>query len=383
MTWKNGRQLATLQDSDDNISYTYSSKNIRISKIVNGIKYTYAYLDGLLMYETRGESKFYYSYDIGGNLYSVKYTLTDSSNMQTYFFTHNSRGDIIGVYSDTGVLSAKYEYDAWGNILSITDSNGSAITDQNHIANLNPFRYRGYYYDSETGLYYLMSRYYDPVTHRFINADGYFQSGGSILDTNMSTYCRNNPIIFIDPFGLYVTVITIYGDANVFFGVYDSISFAIDDKGGMAVQRSYVDYNNNNAYIGFADAGVGVSVSFIWDAETVMDLEENQTLNIGASLGSGPSVGLDLISLDEYDVIHSENESGLSFSLGVGAGIDIHSYTTTTKTLWANNKANQKNETKTSHSTTVRNSPTTVKTCRTCGRPTFICNIHTHYQNFY
>ena len=87
---------------------------------------------------------------------------------------------------------------------SITDQNGNAITSETHIGNLNPFRYRGYYYDTESGFYYLMSRYYDPVTHRFINADGYFQSGGDILDANMSAYCANNPIMNWDPTGTEV-----------------------------------------------------------------------------------------------------------------------------------------------------------------------------------
>ncbi len=131
----------------------------------------------------------------------MKYTLTDDSERKSYFFTHNSFGDIIGIYSGSGALTAKYEYDAWGNILSITDGNGNEITDTNNIGLLNPFRYRGYYYDSDTGLYYLMSRYYDPVTRRFLNADGYFQAGGDILAANMSAYCRNNPITFIDPTG--------------------------------------------------------------------------------------------------------------------------------------------------------------------------------------
>ena len=155
----------------------------------------------MLMYETRGEAKFYYSYDANGTLYSVKYTLTDSSDLMTYYYTHNSRGDIVGIYNGAGQLRAHYEYDAWGNVLSVTDQNGNLVTSSTHIGNLNPFRYRGYYLDTETGLYYLMSRCYDPVTHRFVNADGYFQSGGSILDTNMSAYCGNNPISFVDPTG--------------------------------------------------------------------------------------------------------------------------------------------------------------------------------------
>ena len=127
--------------------------------------------------------------------------MTDDGAEYSYYYTYNSRGDIVGIYNGAGELKAHYEYDAWGNVISITDNNGNAITDPNHIGNLNPFRYRGYYQDTETGLYYLMSRYYDPVTHRFINADGYFQSGGSILDANTFAYCGNNPVTRSDASG--------------------------------------------------------------------------------------------------------------------------------------------------------------------------------------
>ena len=203
MTWKNGRQLATFTNGDTSISYGYDSDSVRTTKTVNGVKYTYAYLNGQLLYETRGDAKFYYSYDSNGILYNVRYTLTDGGTEYSYYYTHNSRGDIVGIYNGAGELRAHYEYDAWGNVISITDNNGNAITNPNHIGNLNPFRYRGYYQDTETGLYYLMSRYYDAVTHRFINADGYFQSGTAILDGNTFTYCANNPIYSSDPTGAF------------------------------------------------------------------------------------------------------------------------------------------------------------------------------------
>ena len=201
MTWKNGRQLTTLTNGDTSISYGYDSDSVRATKTVNGVKYTYAYLNGQLMYETRGDAKFYYSYDSNGILYNVRYTLTDGGTEYSYYYTHNSRGDIVGIYNGAGELKAHYEYDAWGNVISITDNNGNAITSPNHIGNLNPFRYRGYYQDTETGLYYLMSRYYDAVTHRFINADGYFQAGTSILDGNTFAYCANNPVSRADTGG--------------------------------------------------------------------------------------------------------------------------------------------------------------------------------------
>ena len=97
----------------------------------------------------------------------------------------------------------KYVYDAWGNHL-VLDANGQPITDANHIGNLNPFRYRGYYYDRETGLYYLKSRYYDPVVGRFISFH-YSVAAESILtdlsDKNFYAYCDNNPVARIDSEG--------------------------------------------------------------------------------------------------------------------------------------------------------------------------------------
>ena len=88
---------------------------------------------------------------------------------------------------------ATYTYDAWGNILSISGS----------MASINPLRYRSYYYDSETGFYYLQSRYYDPANHRFINADSYASTGQGITGTNMFAYCRNDPVFRVDQTGNY------------------------------------------------------------------------------------------------------------------------------------------------------------------------------------
>ena len=109
---------------------------------------------------------------------------------------------MIGILNEDGTVAARYTYDAWGKPLSITDGNGVDVSeDPNHIANLNPLRYRGYYWDQETGLYYCQSRYYDPVTGRWINADGLVSTGQGILGNNMFAYCLNNPIGFADPTG--------------------------------------------------------------------------------------------------------------------------------------------------------------------------------------
>ena len=227
MTWQNGRQLASLQKGNNNIQYSYDSEGIRVSKTINGEKCTFEYLNGMLLYETRGDKYFHYYYDSNGMLCAVSYRLTSADDENIYYYTHNWRGDIVGIYTDAGDLTAKYAYDSWGNVTSITDGDGNAITSATHIGNLNPFRYRGYYMDTETGMYYLMSRYYDPVTHRFVNADGYFQTGLGILDGNMNAYCGNDPINFFDPTGTVKSNVIqhdlLYND-NSKFSLQDAIN---------------------------------------------------------------------------------------------------------------------------------------------------------------
>ena len=113
-----------------------------------------------------------------------------------YYYRTNIQGDIEGIYNSNGTLVVSYSYDAWGNILSTTGTLASTLGE------INPFRYRGYYYDTETGWYYLQSRYYDPTVGRFLNADNlvYLSSGG-ILSNNLYTYCYNNSVSNTDPSG--------------------------------------------------------------------------------------------------------------------------------------------------------------------------------------
>ena len=111
-----------------------------------------------------------------------------------YYYVKNLQGDVEKIVNQNGNVIANYTYDAWGKLLSVTDSVGDPITSQTTIALLNPLRYRGYVYDEETGLYYLQSRYYDPTTCRFLNADILIDTqSGSPLSTNMFAYCENNP----------------------------------------------------------------------------------------------------------------------------------------------------------------------------------------------
>ncbi len=132
----------------------------------------------------------YFYYDSQGNVTSMSFEGTK------YFFIKNIQGDVEKIVTHQGNVAVTYKYDAWGKILSETENNA--------IAGLNPFRYRGYVYDPETELYYLQSRYYDPLTGRFLNADDpeYTDTGsGSPLSTNMFAYCENNPVSGYDPSG--------------------------------------------------------------------------------------------------------------------------------------------------------------------------------------
>ena len=118
-----------------------------------------------------------------------------------YYFQKNIQGDVARIFNANGYLVARYVYDAWGNH-TVYDSNGNINTDENFIGNINPFRYRGYYYDVETGLYYLNTRYYDPFACRFINADDIsYIEPETINGLNLYSYCGNNPVMAIDPNG--------------------------------------------------------------------------------------------------------------------------------------------------------------------------------------
>ena len=129
-------------------------------------------------------------YDESGKPFALKYS-TNGTSFQTYYYVLNLQGDVVKLIQANGHVVAQYTYDAWGNLL---DSGGN-------LAEVNPLRYRGYYYDNETGFYYLQSRYYDPQNRRFMNADSYQSTGQGFIGTNMFAYCNNSPVDLYDPSG--------------------------------------------------------------------------------------------------------------------------------------------------------------------------------------
>ena len=131
---------------------------------------------------------------------AAAFVIYDSTGMHPYYYIRNGQGDVIGLFDASGNVVARYSYDSWGNLLKITDGSGNDKTnDTAFVGYKNPLRYCGYYYDSETKLYYLQSRYYNPEWRRFINADTIVIN--NLLGTNVFAYCNNNPVLNIDPSG--------------------------------------------------------------------------------------------------------------------------------------------------------------------------------------
>ena len=190
MTWAKGRQLASLSGNGKSMSFKYDNAGIRTSKTVNGVETKYTYLGGTLVSQKTGDEVINFAYSAGGAPYGFSY------NGQSYFYLLNLQGDVIGIYDGSGNVVVRYTYDSWGKVISVTGSLADTVGVK------NPLRYRGYYYDVETKLYYLQSRYYDPETCRFINADSLLVAGDDYIQgVNMFAYCQNNPVMYSDPSG--------------------------------------------------------------------------------------------------------------------------------------------------------------------------------------
>ena len=177
-----GRRLASaINPNGDNIAYTYNADGLLTSKKKGSIEYYYYWNGDKLTAQTDNGNTWYFRYD-GDTPIGLEFDGVE------YYYVTNLQGDVIAILNDSGECVAEYSYDAWGNctVTKATDT----------IAYDNPLRYRGYYYDFDSGLYYLQSRFYDANTGRFINAD----EPEMILQGvyNLFSYCENNPVNCVD-----------------------------------------------------------------------------------------------------------------------------------------------------------------------------------------
>ena len=222
----NGRQLASATVDGTRYEYTYDSEGMRTSMAVydvetnalmtscyyvweNGKLRGYTVTDGNGVTENTVKMLFDINDDsVGYELYSA-----DDNTTKTFFFLKNLQGDITNVYNENGEDVLQYAYDAWGNVTVLLDkSSFEDINKSIEAAVYTPITYRGYCYDFYTGLYYLQSRYYNPLYGRFLNMDDTSileKTSGTVHGANLFAYCNNDPVMNVDYTGMYIATATI------------------------------------------------------------------------------------------------------------------------------------------------------------------------------
>ena len=318
--WKGGRlTLVSLEGTNANeVSFSYNSAGIRTKKHFAGGAgmvpyYTDVYtVDGSrILSEVRTDDQLYtvvrtlyYIYDASGSVIGMEY------NGAKYWYDKNLQGDIVGIRNSTGTLVAQYVYDAWGNHRQITDGSCNDVSaDTSHIANINPFRYRGYYYDVETGWYYLNARYYDPNVGRFLSPDDtdlLLLSPRALTDKNLYAYCDNNPVMRVDSNGEWWHI-AIGGLIGGFIGGLTQVASNLIE-GNNAFDGVGSAFLSGAASGALASTGVGVVGSIVGNAG--ISMVENAATQVVENKGFD--------NFDIEDMLIDGTIGGISGAIGGG-----------------------------------------------------------------
>ena len=309
-TWQ-GRRLKTAVKGTQSFTFSYNNEGIRTSKTVNGVEHIYLVDGSTILSEQWGEHLVVYVYDVNGAPIGMNYRNSSyaANTWDVYWFEKNLQGDVVAVYDDDGTKLVSYKYDAWGNFTTQYHNNGLTST-----ARYNPFTYRGYYYDTDLGLYYLNSRYYDSVVGRFINADGAISDvGGDIRGYNMYSYCFNNPVNMTDPDGnwpQWAKDAVKWVAGNIVKPIVKTVESAL----------SYVDATYSTG-LAVSISGPGGVVDF--QAGVSMDTDGNIALqlSLGGGLCATPSHGF---SVTKYESVSNapsvDNLTGPGYQIGASGG---------------------------------------------------------------
>jgi len=287
-----------------------------------------------------------YAYGVNG---IAGFRIHQGNTTTDYFYVKNIMGDVLGIVNSSGTLVAEYRYDAYGKPVKILDGSGNDVSaNYAHIANINPIRYRGYYYDIESGFYYLNSRYYDPEIGRFINADGVISgNSGSIQGYNMFAYCFNNPVNMSDAdgnwpkwikkvassIGGFITKLTKPFEAEIGFG--PGIGFDISDTVRAEVSRDInIRIDDHNLILGnvltselsLLDSDIRIGNTYYHAVEV-----NGEKISNSGKASDGP---FDIINYPDvthgyefampFFAINSDGELLLSLSAGFHLGIGGH-----------------------------------------------------------
>ena len=302
-TWTKGRQLT----SYDGVSFTYDGWGRRTSK--GDITFTYD-VDGQLLKQSNGIEYIYDHTGIAGLTFGGA----------KYFYRKDAQGNVIALIDESGLIVARYIYDAWGNN-KVTFDDGTETTDPNYIGVMNPIRYRSYYYDNETKLYYLKSRYYDPELGRFMTIDDIsYLDPDTINGLNLYAYCGNNPVMHTDPYGttewwewlLAVAAIAACVVGAAFTGGTSLIGAALIGAaigGGISIVTQAVTVGELNWGQFALDMGVG----FISGAVGASGISKLGSVIVGGFVGGASSILSDVVNGQEI------NWSQFAVSIAVGA----------------------------------------------------------------
>lgn len=240
---------------------------VRSSKTVGSTTYKFDTLSGKVMRQTWDGNVIDFIYDESSQPLAFKY------NGATYYYVMNAMGSVIGLLDSTGSIVAKYTYDTWGKV-TVKTASGTTSTSSTFIGNINPLRYRGYYYDTETGFYYLQTRYYDPVIGRFINADTYTTTDADgLLSSNMFAYCENNPVIGTDPTGEFFD--TVFDVVSLCASVAEVIANPADPWAWASVAGDMVDLIPGVTGVGETVKSVNTARKAAKKANKVVDVADS------------------------------------------------------------------------------------------------------------
>ena len=248
--WVNGRPLARIYSIDTDASLVYNENGLRVQKTVNG-EVTNNTLHGKnIVHMTKGDDELHFFYDAQDKPAIVMY------NGVPYSYVKNLQGDIVAILDSNGTTVVQYKYDAWGKPISKTGTMATSLGE------LNPFRYRGYVYDEEIGVYYLRHRYYSSMLCRFISSDNVIGSFESLGDKNAYSYCNGDPVRYADMDGKLST-----DNLNELAQQYTSgligeeaLATAIIAGNGLNVYQAFHEIAQVHAYAELSSLGINVQL---------------------------------------------------------------------------------------------------------------------------